>query len=81
MEGRDRDVQMSSENQDRIDWLFARTIAFILAFMVVAIVGGFVGARLLGLPVDLKMFYTIIGQAFFLVLGVVVGRLSSNTKA
>lgn len=72
---------MSKETQDKIDWLFAQCIAFVLIFMIVAIVGGFVAARILGLPVNVQLFYNLIGNAFFMVLGYVLkSNNSSETK-
>lgn len=55
--------------QDRIEWLHARVLAVVLLIMVVSIVGGFVGARFIGLPVKVELFYSTVVPVVFLILG------------
>lgn len=60
---------MSPETQDKIELLNARCLAGVLVFMVVAIVGGFWGARLTGMPVKVELFYSTVVPVVFLILG------------
>ncbi len=71
---------MKQADRSRITWLFARVVAFSLSFMLVAVVGGFIGARLLGHPVDIDKFYAFIGNAFSTILGAVLGFLAGDRK-
>lgn len=72
---------MKQADRSRITWLFARLVAFALAFMLVAVVGGFVGARILGHPVDVDKFYAFIGNAFSTILGAVLGFLAGDKRS
>jgi hypothetical protein len=56
---------MSEETKNKILWFFARCVGFAFVFLVVAIVGGFYTARILGLPVDTDRFYNTVSPAFF----------------
>jgi hypothetical protein len=59
--------------------LFACCVAFAFVFMIVAMVGGFIAARLLGLPVDVDRFYGVVGPAFMMILAAVLGWLSTSS--
>ncbi len=69
---------MKDEDRSYIERLFAKVVAFALIFIVVAIVGGFVLARLMHIPVDVDKFYSLIGNAFYMMLGAVLGMIATG---
>lgn len=56
-----------------------RVVSYLAAFIIVSIVGGFVTARVMGLPVDVDKFYSLIGPPFFTIIGALVGVFGNKT--
>jgi hypothetical protein len=71
---------MNDATKNKVIWLFACCVSFVFVFMTTAIVGGFIAARMLGLPVDTDRFYNTIGPAFFMILGAVLNMFPGNLK-
>jgi hypothetical protein len=71
---------MSDKDHSFIVRLFAAIVAFTFAFIIVAIVGGFIIARLQGVPVDVQLFYTTINPPFTMILGAILGYIAGGTK-
>ncbi len=71
---------MSEETKDYIYRLFAKCVAFVFVFIIVAIVGGFWTARLTGLPVDVDKFYNLINQPFLMILAALLLWVGGQSK-
>lgn len=71
---------MTEQDRSFVIRLFAMVIAGVFVFIIVSMVGGFITARMMGLPVDTERFYATIGPPFTMMLGAILGFLAGGGK-
>lgn len=71
---------MSDKDKSFITRLFAVCIAFLLTFMVLAMVGSLIAARLLNVTVDADRIWGVLGQNFSLMVTCVLAWLTIGSK-
>jgi hypothetical protein len=71
---------MSPSDRSFVIKVFACVAAFIAVFIIIAVVTGFVYARMNGLPVDINQFYTFISPPFVMIITTIVNMFTFNKK-
>lgn len=72
---------MSEQTKNFITKLFACCIAFLLVFMVVAMVGSLIAARLLKVAIDSDRIWGVLGQNFSLMVTCVLAWLTIGNRS
>jgi hypothetical protein len=69
---------MTPEDRSFTNRVFTVVVAFIVSFTMMAVVGGFIIARLMNIPVDVDKFYSFLNSPFLVLVGVIVMRLGEK---
>lgn len=72
---------MSEQDRSYITRLFAKCVAFAFVFIIVAMIGGLIAGRVMGIEVNADRVFGIIGPAFTMILAAAIGIVSGGGRA